>query len=62
MKIIIASVGGIIGIVITITCGFLVYRWNKKRKESINEPTLIIPDATIVKNNRNEHKFTRSCC
>src|SRR6266542_5798720 len=46
MKIIIASVGGIVGVAIIIVCGFLIYKWNKKRNE---QPTLIIPSATAVR-------------
>ncbi|CAI2189311.1 20090_t:CDS:2, partial [Funneliformis geosporum] len=33
MKIIIASIGGTVGSVIIIACGFLFYRWNRNRNE-----------------------------
>ncbi|CAI2201044.1 15354_t:CDS:2, partial [Funneliformis geosporum] len=33
MKIIIAAIGGTVGAVIIIACGFLFYRWNRSRNE-----------------------------
>ncbi|CAG8723610.1 11492_t:CDS:1, partial [Funneliformis mosseae] len=43
MKIIIASIGGTVGAVIIIACGFLFYRWNKNRngQSFINEEHIL---------------------
>ncbi|CAG8718896.1 16887_t:CDS:2, partial [Funneliformis mosseae] len=53
MKIIIASLGGLLGLVIFIACGYLIYRWNEKRrnelKSNIGEHTL---PGNIVEHNR----------
>ncbi len=54
MKITIASIVGIVGTVIIMVCGFLIYRWNKKRKEQPT-PTLPIPGTTTIRYNHNEY-------
>ncbi len=56
MKIIFASIGGIVGTVIIMVCGFLIYRWNKKRKEHPT-PILTIPGTTTVRYNHNEYNL-----
>src|SRR6266542_3562351 len=52
-KIIIASIGGIVGTAIIIIGGFLIYIWNKKRKEQPT-PILTIPGTTTVRYNHYE--------
>ena len=54
MKIIIASVVGVVGTAIVMICGFLIYRWNKKRKE---QSTLPIP-GTTTEYNYNERNLS----
>ncbi len=56
MKIIFASIGGIVGTAIIMVCGFLIYKWNKKRKEQ-PIPTLTIPGTTTDRNNYEEHNL-----
>ncbi|CAG8652582.1 7250_t:CDS:1, partial [Funneliformis mosseae] len=57
MKIIFASIGGIVGLVIIITCGFLIYRWNEKRKtlysKNINENHTL--PGNIIKHDSSSH-------
>ena len=50
------AIVGIVGTTIIIGCGFLIYRWNKRRKEQPT-PTLIIPGTTTVRYNHNEHNL-----
>ncbi|CAI2185088.1 4878_t:CDS:2, partial [Funneliformis geosporum] len=57
MKIIIASIGGTVGSVIIIACGFLFYRWNRNRNEQpefINGEQHNLP-GSIVENNYNRY-------
>ena len=50
MKIIIASVVGVVGTAIVMICGFLIYRWNKKRKEQRPFLFPVQPLSTIIMN------------
>ncbi|CAI2179926.1 12942_t:CDS:2, partial [Funneliformis geosporum] len=57
MKIIVASIGGILGLVIIIVSGFLIFRWNVKRKalppRHINEEHTLPGD--IVEHDRSSY-------
>ncbi|CAI2173783.1 3070_t:CDS:2 [Funneliformis geosporum] len=57
MKIIIALIGGILGTVIIMACGFLFYRWNRNRKEHspkyINEEHIL--PGSVVEINHNSY-------
>ncbi|CAG8603866.1 912_t:CDS:1 [Funneliformis mosseae] len=51
MKIVIGSFGAILCVVIIIVCGFLIYRWNAKKKEQ--SPTNI-PTAPVTSIEHND--------
>ncbi|CAI2179923.1 12940_t:CDS:2 [Funneliformis geosporum] len=50
MKIIIASIGGIVGVIIIMACGFLFYRWNKNKKRNEQYPRYINEEHTLPGN------------
>ncbi|CAI2185786.1 15157_t:CDS:2, partial [Funneliformis geosporum] len=50
MKIIIASIGGTVGAVIIMACGFLFYRWNKNKKINEQNPRYINEEHTLPGN------------
>ncbi|CAI2181363.1 4463_t:CDS:2, partial [Funneliformis geosporum] len=50
MKIVIASIGGTVGAVIIMACGFLFYRWNKNKKSNEQFPRYINEEHTLPGN------------